>query len=165
VSRFPRWVVATVVVMAALIAASWVWMRAGGSARPAGAVMIPVEGADLRRGAALYAGNCASCHGASREGAPDWRAQSPDGTFPAPPHDEAGHTWHHGDATLFAYTKFGGQALMGNSGRSGMPAFGETLSDAEIRAILAFIKSEWPPRQRAVQAERTRAENAALSRN
>jgi mono/diheme cytochrome c family protein len=25
-----------------------------------------------------------------------------------------------------------------------MPAFGETLSDAEIRAVLAYIHSTWP---------------------
>ena len=37
---------------------------------------------------------------------------------------------------------------------SGMPAFGEILSDGDIAAILAFIKSSWPGRIRTIQAER-----------
>ena len=38
-----------------------------------------------------------------------------------------------------------------------MPAFGQTLSDAEIWAVLAYIKSHWPEEVRARQAEITRA--------
>ena len=33
-----------------------------------------------------------------------------------------------------------------------MLAFGDTLRDAEIAAVLAFIKCTWPERQRDVQA-------------
>lgn len=43
---------------------------------------------------------------------------------------------------------------MGVSMTSGMPAFGEILTDGDIAAILAFIKSTWPDRIRAIQAER-----------
>ena len=32
-----------------------------------------------------------------------------------------------------------------------MPGFGNALSDAEIWAVLAFIKSSWPPEIRARQ--------------
>jgi mono/diheme cytochrome c family protein len=34
-----------------------------------------------------------------------------------------------------------------------MGAFGEVLSDDEIRAVLAYIKSRWPETIRARQAE------------
>ena len=34
-----------------------------------------------------------------------------------------------------------------------MPPFGEIISDGEILAVLAFIKSSWPERERAYQAE------------
>lgn len=34
-----------------------------------------------------------------------------------------------------------------------MPAFGDVLSDSEIRSILAFIKSRWPEPIRALQPE------------
>ena len=58
---------------------------------------------------------------------------------------------------LTDYIRRGGQAVlddMGVSMTSGMPAFGEILTDGDIAAILAFIKSSWPDRIRAVQAER-----------
>jgi mono/diheme cytochrome c family protein len=71
--------------------------------------------------------------------------------MPAPPHDETGHTWHHSDQDLFDITKLGvGGVVAGYE--SDMPAFGDILSDKEITAALAFIKSTWPERQRDVQA-------------
>lgn len=102
----------------------------------------------LERGAALYAEHCAACHGARLEGQPDWRARRPDGRLPAPPHDESGHTWHHPDAVLFAITKHGMMPPHAPPGyQSDMPGFGDKLSDAEIRAVLAFIASHWQSRQ------------------
>ncbi|MFC0159185.1 MULTISPECIES: c-type cytochrome [Mameliella] len=116
---------------------------------------------DIAEGAALYAENCASCHGADLEGQPEWRSPGPDGRLPAPPHDESGHTWHHPDSVLFDYTKLGGAAMLASQGvdfESGMPGFGDTLTDQEIHNILAFIRSTWPERIREAQAERTRAD-------
>lgn len=112
---------------------------------------------DLQRGAALYAAHCASCHGAGLEGQPDWQIPDADGVLPAPPHDETGHTWHHDDAMLTDYIRRGGQAVLDDMGvpmTSGMPAFGEVLAEDDIAAILAFIKSRWPERMRAIQAGR-----------
>jgi mono/diheme cytochrome c family protein len=37
-----------------------------------------------------------------------------------------------------------------------MPAFGAILSDKEIEAILAYIKSTWPEREQAYQQQITR---------
>lgn len=113
-------------------------------------------------GAALYADHCAACHGADLEGQPDWRSPNADGTFPAPPHDETGHTWHHGDRMLFDYVKHGGQAVLDGMGvkfTSGMPAFGPGLTDDEIRAILDHIRAAWPEDIRAIQRERSAAED------
>lgn len=45
--------------------------------------------------------------------------------------------------------------MIGGSFKSGMPGFGERLSDDEIRAVIAFIKSTWPPRVRQRQEERS----------
>ena len=68
--------------------------------------------------------------------------------MPAPPHDETGHTWHHADALLFALTKQGLVPPYAPAGyESDMPAFGQTLSDEEIWAVLAFIKSHWTSRE------------------
>lgn len=134
-----------------------VWLVGGTGDRTG----TPSQGADLAQGGQLYQDYCASCHGANLEGQPDWRSPGPDGVLPAPPHDETGHTWHHSDSVLFDYTKLGGEAALAAQGvdfASGMPGFGDQLSDNQIRNILAYIKSTWPARQRQVQAERSAAE-------
>jgi mono/diheme cytochrome c family protein len=119
---------------------------------------------DIELGRTTYQEACASCHGANLEGQPNWQAANSNGTYPAPPHDETGHTWHHGDEMLLNYIRKGGQVVLGEMGvdfMSGMPAFGEQLSDAEIEVILAYIKSTWPARVRATQEDRTRLEAAS----
>jgi mono/diheme cytochrome c family protein len=106
-------------------------------------------------GESVYAEQCASCHGDNLEGQPDWQTPLPSGRMPAPPHDASGHTWHHSDEALFLITKDGMAALVPDY-ESDMPAFGEILSNAEIAAVLDFIKSTWPERERAYQEERNR---------
>jgi mono/diheme cytochrome c family protein len=109
---------------------------------------------DLALGEKLYAQHCASCHGASLEGQPDWRKRLANGRFPAPPHDASGHTWHHPDEVLFAVTKHGLVPPYAPAGyESDMPAFGGKLSDQEIRAVLAYIESRWSPEVRKRRAE------------
>ena len=109
-------------------------------------------------GELLYHQNCAACHGAALEGQPDWRRPGPDGRLPAPPHDATGHTWHHGDDLLFRITRDGTSEVVGGGYESNMPGFGDVLSDAQIRAVLEFIKSTWPERERAYQKQVTRRE-------
>lgn len=105
----------------------------------------PANRAQIDRGAKLYAQHCASCHGANLQGQqPDWRTRRPNGRLPAPPHDDSGHTWHHPDEVLFGITKFGVVPPYAPPDyESDMPAFGGTLSDDDIRAVLAFIESRW----------------------
>ncbi len=103
-------------------------------------------------GKRLYDENCAACHGAELEGEADWRTRKADGTLPAPPHDETGHTWHHPDTQLFVITKQGTEALAPAGYQTKMIGFGELLSDNEIRAVLDYIKSHWPDDIRARQA-------------
>jgi mono/diheme cytochrome c family protein len=75
--------------------------------------------------------------------------------MPAPPHDATGHTWHHPDSALFGITKEGlSPGKYAPRGyQSDMPAFGGVLTDEEIWAVLAYIKSTWPPRELAYQRE------------
>ena len=64
---------------------------------------------------------------------------------------------------LSDYIRRGGQAVLDGMGvkfTSGMPSFAGDLSDADIEAVLAFIKSTWPEPVRAAQEERTQAEAA-----
>ena len=109
---------------------------------------------DLALGRKIYAQHCASCHGAKLEGQPDWRKPLPNGRMPAPPHDDSGHTWHHPDGVLFAITKQGLVPPYAPPGyQSDMPAFGSVLTDAEIRAVLAYIESHWSDEVRKLRAE------------
>lgn len=117
----------------------------------------------LKAGAAIYAAHCASCHGAALEGQESWRDPLPEGGYPAPPHDASGHTWHHPDSQLFDITKFGGQVTAPAGFESRMPGFENVLSDAEIWAVLEFIKSSWPRKERESQAEvNRRAKNRSI---
>jgi mono/diheme cytochrome c family protein len=105
----------------------------------------------LAEGRTLYSQHCARCHGANLEGQPDWTQRLPSGRLPAPPHDASGHTWHHSDRVLFEITKKGPAALVGSDYESDMPAFDGVLTENQIRAVLAFIKSTWPEQERRFQ--------------
>jgi mono/diheme cytochrome c family protein len=94
-------------------------------------------------GRRVYQAACANCHGAILEGQPRWRDRLPNGRLPAPPHDVSGHTWHHPDTVLFQITKKG-PAAYPEGYQTDMPAFAERLTDEDIAAVIAFIKSTWP---------------------
>ena len=87
----------------------------------------------------------------SSRGSRTGRHPLPSGRLPAPPHDAGGHTWHHPDDILFRIVREGTAAIVGGGYESDMPGFADLLSDAEIRAVLAYIKSTWPERERTYQ--------------
>lgn len=117
----------------------------------------PSDQALVTQGRQLYANNCAVCHGAQLEGQPDWRTRMANGRLPAPPHDVAGHTWHHPDAVLIDIIKNG--LVPGVTAPPGymsdMPAYRDVLTDSEIQAVLAYIKSTWPKQVLDAQKEVT----------
>ncbi|UYN94520.1 MAG: cytochrome c [Enhydrobacter sp.] len=134
----PIWLVVPV---AAVGVAAAVWYF--GSDREAAATMDPRDGRAVALGKQVYARECASCHGVNLEGQPDWRVRLANGRMPAPPHDVSGHTWHHSDRVLFDITKRGPAAYPAGY-VTDMPAYAERLSDREIAAVIAYIKSTWP---------------------
>lgn len=108
----------------------------------------PRDAAKVTAGEKIYAQHCAGCHGTKLEGQPEWRRRLANGRMSAPPHDETGHTWHHADGILFGITKRGLVPPYAPANyQSDMPAFGGKLSDDEIWAVLAFIKSHWHSRE------------------
>jgi mono/diheme cytochrome c family protein len=109
------------------------------------------DAALVERGRALYVSSCASCHGARLEGQESWQDAPPGGPALAPPLDASGPAPQQSDATLFGITKWGGQAYAQPGYLNAMPAFGGALSDEDIRAILSYIESTWPPDVRAAQ--------------
>lgn len=120
------------------------------------------DAARVALGERVYAQHCVSCHGAKLEGQPNWRSRQPNGRLPAPPHDESGHTWHHPDRMLFAITKNGLVPPYAPKGyESDMPAYAGRLSDEEIWAVLAFIKSRWTSREvREARAQMSASANS-----
>ena len=138
----------------ALALAAYLLAQPGGGATNAD----PNDAELVALGGRVYAERCAACHGASLEGQPNWKERLPTGGLPAPPHDETGHTWHHPDRLLFGIVEQGGRAYAPADFQSNMPAFGGVLSDREIWAALAYIKSRWPPTIRARQERINAAE-------
>lgn len=124
----------------------------------------PVSASDTRpatdftaqelRGRTIHAANCASCHGGLTGG----------GMMDYPPrHNSNGHTWHHPDCQLKQIVLEGGDEMtammrdmMAPSGAPTMQAFKDRLSDADIDAVLAYIKTLWSPEERELQAGVTR---------
>jgi mono/diheme cytochrome c family protein len=112
----------------------------------------PDDKAQVAQGQVVYRTQCARCHGANLAGQPNWKERQANGRLPAPPHDASGHTWHHPDKELFGITKHGLAPYAPAGYQSDMPAFDGVLSDDQIAAVLAYIKSTWPPDIRVRQA-------------
>lgn len=88
----------------------------------------------------LYAQNCATCHGGATGG-----------TLKAipPPHNANGHTWHHPDQQLKEMVLDG---ITFSLEEQKMPAFKDRLSEADVEAILAYIRTWWTSEQKIFQA-------------
>jgi mono/diheme cytochrome c family protein len=88
---------------------------------------------DPAAGRTIYSRQCAGCHGANLEGgtggtqaalgANSVAAQQPD-------------DW------LFRVVKYGGRAVDPDVAGQ-MPAMGASLSDTEIRAVIAYLREQW----------------------
>ena len=113
----------------------------------------PANAALVSAGRQLYDTRCASCHGAQLEGQPNWQQPRPDGVLLAPPLDETGPAWQRTDQRLFAIVKAGGQIAAPPGTISAMPAFGGGLSDEQIWAVLAYVKSTWPQHIQSAQPQ------------
>lgn len=144
--------------MLAIGAFLFVWFS---SAEPRHGLLEPSDPAIVARGKAIYLEQCASCHGENLEGQANWKSRDDDGYMPAPPHDETGHTWHHSDSLLFDLTKYGLAKISGlEDYETRMPVYEEELSDAEIVAVLSYIKSRWPAELRQRHDELNKQQNA-----
>ncbi len=86
-----------------------------------------------------------------------------------PRHNSSGYTWHHPDCQLKQIIREGGddmtammRDMMAPPDALKMQAFKDRLSDGEIQAVLAYIKTLWTPEERDAQADITR-ESCATS--
>lgn len=138
----------------AMLLSAVLWLSACSEPKPSSpAVAVPApvsapvpsevaHGLDARlvaRGGGIYKTNCAVCHGANAEGAPNWQRKGPDGKLPPPPLNASGHAWHHPGTWLRDMIRQGSVARGGN-----MPAWEGKLSDDDVAAVIAWIQSRWP---------------------
>jgi cytochrome c6 len=89
----------------------------GAHAPPARAAVAPGSGEDI------FAQNCSACHQLTGKGIP--------GAFPA----LAGDSFVQGTPDKVALTLL--------NGRGGMPSFRNDLSDAQIAAVISYVRSAW----------------------
>ena len=113
---------AALVMVAALAAGASapLWAQAQAPASSAAAAVAAAAPAD---GKALFMKNCAACHQATGKGIP--------GAFPA----LAGNKFVIGDHADVATVLL--------KGRGGMPDFSENISDADMAAILTYVRASW----------------------
>jgi mono/diheme cytochrome c family protein len=113
--------------------------------------------AQVSLGGSLYIANCAFCHGDNLEGKPGWDGHYPSGRRPALPLNGETEITRLSDQDIMDVTKYGGQPFSPADYENDMPGFEMQLSDADIWAIVAFIKSRWSDeaieRQRQTQEQ------------
>lgn len=105
----------------------------------------PATGTAAADGAAVFGSRCAACHQAQGQGMP--------GVFPP----LAGSEWVNGrdstTAAIVLHGVTGSLSVKGQTYNGTMPAFGGTLSDAEIAAVLSHVRSQWGNRAAAVSPD------------
>lgn len=92
-------------------------------------------------GKSLFMDNCSACHQVTGKGVK--------GAFPA----LAGSAFVQGDPKIVMTTVL--------NGRAGMPAFKDDLSDADLSAILTYVRSSWGNTASAVAPKDVAAARAA----
>lgn len=118
---------------------------------------MTIDETQIAQGQQLFTQYCAACHGVTGQGQFPDTPLEPDttGRYGAPPHNDAGHTWHHDDELLIRYVREGG---MGDPASFyPMPPFGSQLSDDQIITIIAYFKTLWSDEHRAYQQRETDA--------
>lgn len=115
-----------------------------GDQRPL-AVLAPAPGSASADGKQLYANACVACHQATGQGLP--------GVFPPLADSE----WVKGGpkvlAQLVLHGVTGAITVKGQEYQGAMPAFAEQFNDAELAAVLSFIRHEWGNEEDAITPE------------
>jgi mono/diheme cytochrome c family protein len=106
-------------------------------------------------GAQIFASRCASCHQATGAGLP--------GVFPP----LAGSEWVNGDAKTVVRILLlginGSISVAGTTFTGMMPAFGATLSDAEIAAVATHVRASFGNKSPALTADLVKDERTKLA--
>jgi mono/diheme cytochrome c family protein len=131
-----------------------------GAATPAGsagAIAVagaPVPGA-LVSGASVFANRCAACHQATGLGLP--------GAFPPLVGSEYVLGEEERVVRIVLHGLTGPVTVQGQAFNGAMPAWADQLSDAEIAAVLTYVRASWGNGAEAVTAEKVARERAATT--
>ena len=132
-----RWGTLAVSILATLIAGWKLAPRVQPRSEPS--ADVPVRPVGLSRleetGKRLYVSICAYCHGVGGDG---FGLNAPNLAVPPRDHTDATYMTSRTNEQLFAVIKYGG-ALQGKSAL--MPPWGGRLSDREIAALVAYLRS------------------------
>ena len=93
------------------------------------------DAAQMQRGAELYEAQCADCHGAQGQGAA--------GAYPALAGNRAVTMVPAINAIRIIISGGFPPATAGNPRPYGMPPLGQELNDADIAAVLSFVRNRW----------------------
>jgi len=138
---------------------------ASGGAAPAGnagAIAVagapvngtPVSGAPVD-GASVFANRCAACHQATGLGLP--------GAFPPLAGSEYVLGEEESVVRIVLRGLTGPVTVKGQTFNGAMPAWVDQLSDAEIAAVLTYVRSSWGNRAEAIAVEKVAGERAATT--
>lgn len=118
------------------------------------AVAAPAPGGVVD-GAQLYTAQCLACHQASGQGLP--------GVFPPIADSE----WVNGKASLaiqiVLHGVTGEMTVGGTTYNSQMPTFKDKMNDAEVAAVVSYIRTNFGNTSEPVDAETVKAERAATA--
>lgn len=114
----------------------------------------PAAGAAID-GRQVFVAKCQACHQAAGQGLP--------GVFPP----LAGASWVQGPPEIpmqiLLHGLNGPIEVAGATYKGSMPAFGEQMSDAELAAVLSFVRSAWGNTSPAVAADAVQAARKATA--
>jgi len=127
---------AAVAFLALLTADSWWPVRSAHS-------LSASQPEQVTRGERVYREQCEICHGLRGRGenpATPQGGMKPGGGYISPALDGTGHMHHHSPDVLLGYLKDGSPAQ-----DSPMRSFKDRISEDDMRAVLAYLWSLWPP--------------------
>lgn len=94
--------------------------------------------AQVDEGAALFATNCAGCHGVDASSTDQWKKTDINGNYPPPPLNGTAHAWHHPINVLSQVIEEGGIAMGGQ-----MPSFSGQFDYQQKLSLIASFQSYW----------------------
>jgi mono/diheme cytochrome c family protein len=125
------------------------------SAKPAASTTTAAAKEQLPDGKQVFSTTCAACHQVTGEGVP--------GVYPP----LAGSEWVTGDdaklVRILLHGVTGPIEVAGETFNSMMPPWGATLKDADIAAVLTYVRSTWGNKGAPISAARVASIRAATT--